>query len=59
MSLDKRDEVMDVARIIPDLDDDELEELVEVDQEASGREVPAPEVEVAVVDGPPTEPSES
>jgi len=57
VSLDKRDEVMDVARIIPDLDDDELEDLVEQDQQGDG-DVPV-EAEVAVVESPPTDSPES
>ena len=57
VSLDKRDEVMDVARIIPDLDDDELDELVELDQEAGGSAMSTPEVVVG--DAGSTEPAES
>jgi hypothetical protein len=48
---------MDVARIIPDLDDDELDELVELDQEAGGSAMSTPEVVVG--DAGSTEPAES
>jgi len=60
VSLDKRDKVMDVARIMSDLDDAELDELdVEEggDVEDSGDETLA--TEVAAVDSPTTESPES
>ena len=57
VSLDKRDEVMDVARIIPELADDELEELVELDQEGGRGETLT--AEVAVVESPPEDSPES
>jgi DNA gyrase subunit A len=57
VSLDEGDEVMDVARIIPDLDDDELEELVEADHADSAAETLT--AEVAVVESPQTGSSES
>ena len=57
VSLDEGDEVMDVARIIPDLDDEELEELVELDQEGGRSAMATPEVVVG--DAGSTEPAES
>ena len=57
VSLDKRDKVMDVARIMSDLDDDELDEQDGLDEEHGGDEMQA--AEVAAVDGPATESPES